>query len=48
MHHNHEIAVQAAAFVQSLKSHRHANMPAIRFRHWPQFISTVRELMEKN
>ncbi|WP_167390588.1 hypothetical protein [Pantoea rodasii] len=46
MNQNHDpIVQQASAFVEALRTQRHAHMPVIRFHQWPHFISTVRSLL---
>lgn len=36
-----QIVAQAKAFVNALKSGRRAHVPALRFEHWQQFMTTV-------
>lgn len=45
MQQNRDITAQAIAFVDALRTQRHARMPVILFAHWPQFMATVRERM---
>ncbi|MGK3122626.1 hypothetical protein ACCY16_00715 [Candidatus Pantoea formicae] len=46
MKHDREIDQHANAFVAALRCQRHAHMPVMRFHQWPQFIATVRILLE--
>lgn len=48
MNKSRNIDQQASAFVDALRTQRHAHMPVMRFHQWPQFISAVRALMAVN
>lgn len=37
-----QIVSQAKAFVNDWRAGRRARMPALRFEHWQQFMTTVR------
>mgnify|MGYP001048633037 FL=1 len=41
-----QIVAQANAFVNAIRAGKRAHMPAIRFEHWQQFMTTVYARME--